>query len=265
MSLRGFLFLCLASAYTLVVYRHLLVVSNNDGAKSRGGVAPGHVDPRTTISGVAAPTSNNGDNTRAANGGDMVVAIGARSKVVSRRRRRKGVYVPAKYNSADVPIRIVHPSINETAILNWSSLSKNLWNETTTFETLFRSGNSSALPSLGAGQRAVVILHLSPKMGSLTLRLACKNLLKDKCQVENMKRKDPPGYEDVAELSKLIVQCKSINHFCLRRGMFDPGKPEQLFENIVFLHLYPFRQYDEWTLSGECETSSGCAVPLSRV
>jgi len=278
------LFLCLASAYTLVVHRH---VSNDDGAIAKSwGVATGQVEwneigPITTTNSgeVATPISGgrsaqesprpsskdvaikpespllfiaSNDSRAVIDDDNKVLGIDAGPNVVHRRRRKR-VHVPAEYISADVPIRIVDPSINETSVLNWSLLSKSLWNETTTFGQLLKSGNSSALPSIGAGQRAVVILHLSPKMGSLTLRFACKNLLKDKCQVENEKRKDPPGYDNVTELSKLIVRCKSINHFCLMRDMFDPG----LFEDIAFLHLYPFRQYDEWTLSGECETSSG--------
>ncbi|KAL9190039.1 hypothetical protein ACHAXT_007250 [Thalassiosira profunda] len=84
-------------------------------------------------------------------------------------------------------------------------------------------------------------------MGSLTLRTACRDTLESTCGVDPEDRVDPRGYSNSVELANLVRTCNATHHFCQRRGLLRESTPP--IEGVMFLHLYPFRKYDEWTAS----------------
>jgi len=120
-----------------------------------------------------------------------------------------------------------------------------------------RLSHSNPLPlaSVPPNQRVIIIIHCAPKMGSLTLRHACRKNLIDSCgsqqswllEAAEKAKVDPIGYWNVTKFGELIHGCNDTHHFCLRKGTFTDEV--ERFKNTVFLHLYPFRNYDEWTIS----------------
>ena len=155
-----------------------------------------------------------------------------------------------------LPIHIIQPSSNDLTVLPWGTLRKQ-WDRTTEFEHLIQlsSQDTTILPPIPPNHRVVIIIHCVPKMGSLTLRKACRDNLKTSCGMESKLQIDPNGYSNTKELAEIIRQCNTTHHFCQRRGVFNSrgwGRPKSWidpFDKIVFMHLYPFRNYDSWTVS----------------
>ena len=147
-----------------------------------------------------------------------------------------------------VPINIIHPSMERLFVTNWDELASK-WDRNTTFDDITQSTQHrySPWPSLPPNHRIAIILHCSPKMGSSTLRFACKESLLDTCGIESRGQVDPDGYWNNTEFGEIIRHCDNTHHFCLRKGLFT--KNAERFDNIVFFHLYPFRTYEEWTRS----------------
>mmetsp|Transcript_20510 Transcript_20510/g.44513 ORF Transcript_20510/g.44513 Transcript_20510/m.44513 type:complete len:357 (-) Transcript_20510:54-1124(-) len=153
---------------------------------------------------------------------------------------------PTNLTVSTLPIHIIQPSANHSSVLPWRTLASS-WDRNTTFENLLEISHNSPLPPIPPNHRVAIILHCSPKMGSLTLRKACKNNLQNSCGMEPKGRIDPNGYSNITWFSEIIQQCDTTHHFCLRLGMFK--KEMEKIEGIVFFHLYPFRKYDSWAIS----------------
>jgi len=150
--------------------------------------------------------------------------------------------------STPLPIHIVQPSANRSSVLSWRDLAS-VWDRNATFDTLARMSRESTLPIIPPDDRVVIILHTSPKMGSLTLRLACRQSLIESCGITSKHRVDPDGFRDGTKLAGIIRECTSTHHFCLKSDMFPDEIEIERFENTSFFHLYPFRNYDDWTIS----------------
>lgn len=162
--------------------------------------------------------------------------------------------VPAPRNATDptaalaasLPIHLLHPSANRSSVLPWSALAA-AWDRRATFDDLAALAQRSALPSVPPGHRVVLVLHCAPKMGSSTLRAACRENYRHSCGLEPLFPTDPNGYAQVDELARLVRRCTTTHHFCLRLGMFTNRTAGM--EKISFFHLYPFRTYDAWAVS----------------
>ena len=151
-------------------------------------------------------------------------------------------------SSTPPPIHIVQPSANRFSVLPWRDLAS-VWDRNATFNNLTRISRESTLPIIPPDDRVVIILHSSPKMGSLTLRLACRKSLLESCGIRSKNRVEPDGFLDGAKLAVIIRECTSTHHFCLKSDMFPDEIEIARFENTSFFHLYPFRNYDDWTIS----------------
>ena len=150
-----------------------------------------------------------------------------------------------------LPIYLIQPPPADfsSAIMSWGTLASS-WDRNSTFDDLtqqYNSATSSFLPSIPSNFRVAIIIHCSPKMGSLTLRNACRRNLQDSCGLQSRLTVDPNGYWNITEFGEIIRKCTATNHFCLRSGMFKPET--ERFDATVFFHLYPFRNYDAWTRS----------------
>lgn len=162
---------------------------------------------------------------------------------------RKERYIPQNaainVTITTVPIHIIQPSTYHSSVLPWTALAS-AWDRNTTFEDLIRISDKSLLPAVPPSYRVVIIIHCSPKMGSRTLRNACRVHLQNTCGKIAKYPPDPPGYNMISELAELIQECNTTQHFCLRLGMLNK---EERIGNTSFFHLYPFRNYDQWTVS----------------
>lgn len=144
---------------------------------------------------------------------------------------------------ATLPIHMIDPSANHSWVLPWSALAS-AWDRHTTFEDLTSASRHSPLPTVPPDHRVAILMHLSPKMASTTLRTACRANYLHSC---GMAPKKPlSGYTDVGKLADMVRQCNTTHHFCTH-DMFTTATAAM--EKIAFFHVYPFRNYEAWTVS----------------
>jgi hypothetical protein len=166
-------------------------------------------------------------------------------------RPRNGNGAAASSSSpASSLIHAIRPSANRHSVLKWRDLAS-MWDRHATFDDFLVNdiSNISPLPIVPPNDRVVIVLHTAPKMGSLTLRIACRNSLIADCGRISRHTIEPDGLRDGQELAGIIRECNSTHHFCLVKEMFPAGSEILRFENTSFFHMYPFRNYDAWATS----------------
>jgi hypothetical protein len=103
----------------------------------------------------------------------------------------------------------------------------------------------------------VVMIHCGPKTGSTMLHAACQSNLEETCGVEKQGR-FPAGYVDEPVLFPLIRRCI---HTTI---MMPPAEVPTIRDDIsLFVHMFPFREYDDWAKSAmkqqyDCGGSRAC-------
>ncbi|KAL7537559.1 hypothetical protein ACHAWF_005807 [Thalassiosira exigua] len=148
------------------------------------------------------------------------------------------------------------PVAGKFTLIDWNRLSK-IWSSKTSYADLIKSSKSAEiLPSnktrSNAG-RIIFILHNHPKMASTTLRRACWENLRTTCGVVSPRR-DPLGYSNADDLASLMEKCENTHHFCVMGWHFHQHNfPNVTSSNqqreITFIHLFPFRNFDDWAMS----------------
>lgn len=153
----------------------------------------------------------------------------------------------------------------EWSEVRWKDLVLN-WERNTTYENLLQMSTSladnegetgSALSAAGAIPKKIV-LHCLPKAASTTLRRACYEHMKRKCDAIKFRTQhDPFGYRKVDDFFRAVKECDNIDHFCVQGG--DMGMNIINYDNttngyrerdpVHFVHMVPFRNYDEWVES----------------
>ena len=184
----------------------------------------------------------------------------------------------------DLPIYLIQPSANNnsnqrTAQITWGKLAKQ-WNRTAQYEDIFQLATPiSSLPfgnsTISTQQqqkrrRIVVMIHCGPKTGSTTLRRACKINLEHTCGIQrNTAGHYPVGYMDETKLYPLIHQCTNTTHFCAKEiTMPSSFDVVPIYNNVLFVHMFPFRMYDEWARSAlkqqyDARGNKGCNTAKS--
>ena len=177
------------------------------------------------------------------------------------RRRGSDTATASSAPPSSYPIYILENSFGETLkVLDWRELS-NEWSSNSSFFDLLKSSRSltvdAILSSSNDSHRSIFILHNHPKMASTTLRRACWENLKSSCNVVSSGR-DPMGYSDPNDLAMLMEQCRNTHHFCVSGWHYRAGNfPNQTRWNlsssaaipITFLHMFPFRNFNDWAES----------------
>jgi hypothetical protein len=127
-----------------------------------------------------------------------------------------------------------------------------------------------------------IVVHCLPKTASTTLRIACKRLVDKKCP--NLpKRNDPYGYRNPTEFYFYFAvrSCNDVHQFCVQGGdlsmnvigysgynkgisdeeesninsipmsalRVEEKKDEPSMTALHFVHLIPFRNFNEWAES----------------
>ena len=125
-----------------------------------------------------------------------------------------------------------------------------------------------------------LIFHTSPKMASSTLRKACIDVQCSTCPNDiistricnndgNSTWKMPDGYRSPTRLLHLLTNCPNTRHFCqmeaipLTIGYVVATDDNRVYNERNFLHMFPFRRYDAWSVSALHQVSyrdgeSGC-------
>ena len=214
-------------------------------------------------------------------GASTTVGAGTESDDDGARRQREGEKTKTISSTvgpsppATLPIYLLDASANRTAAMAWDALAAR-WDRDTRYEDLL--GAASAVPSLPLPpsssdddddatknnttsyssssppprpRRVVVMIHCGPKMGSTTLRLACRHNLEKTCDgVESPSRgHKPAGYMDGSVLYPLIRRCANTTHFCVKEMLMPMEVPTYRDDVSMFVHMFPFREYDEWASS----------------
>ena len=164
-------------------------------------------------------------------------------------------------------------SSDNDAALQWSEIPWNQlvhkWNPSTTFDEIITLGSaltSTNAPSTASNKKMVI--HCLPKTASTTLRDACKRLMDKKCPSDIPQRHDPYGYRDPSEFYHAVNTCTEVHQFCVQGGDLlmnvigysgkddDDDHERQLelkeaqeLEPMHFVHLVPFRNFNEWAAS----------------
>ncbi|KAL7532170.1 hypothetical protein ACHAXR_004475 [Thalassiosira sp. AJA248-18] len=161
-------------------------------------------------------------------------------------------------STKSLPIYLLQSSTNQTAQISWGTLSKQ-WNRTTQYTDLWElatpiltlpsSKITSDLPSQQQQRRPAIMIHCGPKTGSTTLRKACKINYQKTCGIPRnaSSQSYPVGYMDETKLYPLIRQCANTSHFCAKEVIMPYEVPT--FDDVTFIHMFPFRNYDEWAAS----------------
>lgn len=140
--------------------------------------------------------------------------------------------------------------------VRWGELAAN-WGRDTSFDDILQMstelnhelGIKSA--SMVGVMKKKLILHCLPKTASTTLREACVLETGRMCE-ELFIRKSPYGYRNVNDFFRAVRECTNINHFCIQGGSIemdlmnfeDREKGDR--EPYHFLHMLPFRKFDDW-------------------
>jgi len=163
------------------------------------------------------------------------------------------------------------------AQISWGQLAQE-WNRTAQYEHLLdvatpvsslpmpQSTSISSTAETERRVRPIIMIHCGPKTGSTTLRKACKFNLQHTCNIpHNTAGHYPVGYMDESKLYPLIRKCTNTYHFCAKEITIPIDIPS--FNNndssIMMIHMFPFRQYNEWAQSAlkqqyDARGTNGC-------
>mmetsp|Transcript_1407 Transcript_1407/g.3120 ORF Transcript_1407/g.3120 Transcript_1407/m.3120 type:complete len:360 (-) Transcript_1407:49-1128(-) len=174
---------------------------------------------------------------------------------------------------------VVNPLKGKFAVSTFQQITRN-WNRSSTYEDILQL--TTPLESFHSTQthfkrRKILIMHCLPKMASTTLRRACWENLRSTCGVVSPKR-DPMGYFSMKDLSRLISKCDRTHHFCVMGGHVNSenfpnmrqNNVSSSLTNVEFVHLFPFRNFDNWSRSALKQifvghSDAGCRTTYNRL
>ena len=206
-------------------------------------------------------------------------------------------------SSKTLPIYLIDTSdINQTNIAasTWGEISTN-WNRTTQYSNLLSfatavpslpnqkyNNNATTISNVKNKRRQIILIHCGPKLGSTTLRRACRKTLQQTCPqinfttyLNNRERRShaPPGYFGGDRLVSVMNECVDTYHFCVFQVTEMDLNPSEnktteititseeldadtvtttttntaaaatLSQNVQYIHLFPFRNYNDWVKS----------------
>lgn len=161
----------------------------------------------------------------------------------------------------------------EFAVSDWPQISR-AWDSKSSFQDLLTVGTLASIKMQSPSNRIIFILHNHPKMASTTLRRACWENLRRTCNVVSPRR-DPIGYSDANDLTALIEKCEDTAHFCVKGWHYHSQNfPSNMTiyqsRPIAFIHLFPFRKFDEWAASATKQifvghSEAGCNEAAKRL
>lgn len=165
------------------------------------------------------------------------------------------------------------PAAGSVTVSDWNQLS-NEWGSNSSYSDLLKSTKRvHVLPHQLHSERIIFIWHTHPKMASTTLRRGCWENLRSTCNVVSPKR-DPKGYSNTDELAALIDECVDTHHFCVMGWHFGVGNFPNITSSssklITFIHMFPFRRFDEWAVSAMKQvfvghSEAGCNAAAQRL
>ena len=187
-------------------------------------------------------------------------------------------------SSQSLPIYLIDASdINHTTVAasTWGKIAPN-WNQTAQYSNIFNVATSvPSLPkqngdNISSKNRQIILIHCGPKLGSTTLRKACRRYIDKTCPQINFKTymngrerrsRAPAGYFGGDRLVSIMNECVDTHYFCVNQiqaGDMFPSQPmlsnmnnesemaamnTYVGQNVEYIHLFPFRNYNDWVKS----------------
>lgn len=152
----------------------------------------------------------------------------------------------------DVPIFLMDPSTHEISVTEWKAIAKQ-WKRDTQYVDIVQSDHTiDATIPFPPNKRVLIFHHLMPKTASSTLRQSCQDTQLETCGIEpkGAGNKRPDGYMTVNRLIQVMNECPKTRHYCVKSDTQPLIRNyTQFHESNSFLHLFPFRNYDEWVNS----------------
>jgi hypothetical protein len=151
----------------------------------------------------------------------------------------------------DIPIFLMDSSTHEISAMEWMSLAKQ-WNRNTQYSDIIQSNDTiDATIPFPPNKRVLIFHHLMPKTASSTLRQSCQDTQLETCGIEPKGgNKRPDGYISVKRLMQVMNDCPKTRHYCVKSDTQPLIKNYTEFHHTnSFLHLFPFRNYEEWVHS----------------
>ena len=168
---------------------------------------------------------------------------------------------------ANVPIYINEISGGEVYAIDYRYLTS-MWDRDTTYEHILEHAQQStpyynnttttttAQTSLqhalmNNNNNITIMFHTVPKTASSTIRKSCLEVQHDVCNLPRQQGmgKWPDGYRTPKRLTQLFDICPTTFHFCVKGPIPITKNYTQFYDTRTFLHLFPFRNYNEWTRS----------------
>mmetsp|Transcript_29305 Transcript_29305/g.54093 ORF Transcript_29305/g.54093 Transcript_29305/m.54093 type:complete len:381 (+) Transcript_29305:168-1310(+) len=161
---------------------------------------------------------------------------------------------------SNIPIYFSDSSSGVVSSMDYRFLAS-IWDRGTTYEDILlqamsnndatSSSTKEALERNLNGNNITTIFHTSPKTASSTLRKACMETQYDSCNLPHKpeKMKWPEGFRSPKRLTQLFGQCPETRHFCVKGALPITKNYTQFYPTRSFLHMFPFRNYDEWAIS----------------
>ena len=195
--------------------------------------------------------NNERDDTKAKTVGDVAVESAAEVVKVSDREIKPDADSKVERG---IPIYLFDAfnESNQISSMEWDHVAS-IWGRNTTYNNLVQEASSrheGPRASFYSMPNVTVLYHIFPKTGSSTLRHACLETQYDSCNMPRKKEgmKWPEGYKKPSRLNELFALCPETRHFCLKNH-FLTQQYTVAHETRTFLHLFPFRNYDEWVVS----------------
>lgn len=152
----------------------------------------------------------------------------------------------------DIPIFLMDPTTHDITAMEWKSIAQQ-WDRNTQYGDILQSNNTidASIP-FQEDKRVLIFHHLMPKTASSTLRQSCQDTQLETCGIEpkGPGNKRPDGYMTAKRLIQVMNECPKTRHYCVRADTQPLIRNyTQFHETNTFLHLFPFRNYDEWAVS----------------
>lgn len=187
-------------------------------------------------------------------------------------------------SSESLPIYLIDTLSNiadtNIAASTWGKIASN-WNRTTQYSNLLSLSSAvSSLPNQYSisndktkqqRRRKIILIHCGPKSGSTTLRKACIKNLQRTCPQLNLTKhghesrgRAPAGYFGGEQLVAVMKECVDTSHFCVNQitvmdllpsaittteSDLDATTTAATAQDVQYIHLFPFRTYDDWVKS----------------
>ncbi|KAL7457573.1 hypothetical protein ACHAWC_009178 [Mediolabrus comicus] len=159
-------------------------------------------------------------------------------------------------------------------VSTWGEIASQ-WNRTTEYDNLLSLASTTSLPNsshnnkqqqqLQQQKRPIILIHCGPKVGSTTLRVACRRNIAQTCpqlldQQQSGKGHEkrahaPPGYFGGERLHTVLRECTNTHYFCVNQITMSSEEDDEE-EGLVETMMMRSGTEEEEEVDDDYESSS---------